>query len=251
MCSSDLFPSHDRRQKKKVSPLTCDGLSRFAKRSNADCDILLKEMGFLGYVVYDSESKVFTTTPKLREALRARNGAQDYDAILFNSENKKNQNNAILDLSNFNLTIFGIPQINLSDTQNVKVYPKNNSIILKKNRDMEFDGEIRAGLVSFKGDGFKFDYDAFSINMDKVVSMNFDYRTDKYDNKENRMLSNITSTMENITGSLRIDEPNNKSGLKRRPSYPKFASKKDSYIYYDDPAIFGGIYKRDKFYFKV
>ena len=238
-------------QKKKVSPLTCDGLSRFAKRSNADCDILLKEMGFLGYVVYDSESKVFTTTPKLREALRARNGAQDYDAILFNSENKKNQNNAILDLSNFNLTIFGIPQINLSDTQNVKVYPKNNSIILKKNRDMEFDGEIRAGLVSFKGDGFKFDYDAFSINMDKVVSMNFDYRTDKYDNKGNRMLSNITSTMENITGSLRIDEPNNKSGLKRRPSYPKFASKKDSYIYYDDPAIFGGIYKRDKFYFKV
>lgn len=238
-------------QKKKVSPLTCDGLSRFAKRSNADCDILLKEMGFLGYVVYDSDSRVFTTTPKLREALRARNGAQDYDAILFNSENKKNQNNAILDLSNFNLTIFGIPQINLSDTQNVKVYPKNNSIILKKNRDMEFDGEIRAGLVTFKGDGFKFDYDDFSINMDKVVSMNFDYRTEKYDNTGNRMLNSITSTMENITGALRIDEPNNKSGLKRRPSYPKFASKKDSYIYYDDPAIFGGIYKRDKFFFKV
>ncbi|WP_320052864.1 hypothetical protein [uncultured Acetobacteroides sp.] len=238
-------------QKKKAFPLTCDGLSRFAKRSNADCDILLKEMGFLGYVIYDSESRVFTTTPKLREALRARNGAQDYDAILFNSENKKNQNNAILDLSNFNLTIYGIPQINLSDTQNVKVYPKNNSIILKKNRDMEFDGEIRAGLVTFKGDGFKFDYDNFNINMDKVVSMNFDYRTQKYDNTGKRTLNSITSTMEDITGVLKIDEPNNKSGLKRRPNYPKFASKKDSYIYYDDPSIFGGIYKRDKFYFKV
>lgn len=239
------------RTQQKKGPLTCDGLSRFSKRSNADCDILLKEMCFLGYIIYDAESKVFTTTPKLREAVRARNGSQDYDAILFNSENKKNQNNAILDLSSFNLTIFGIPQINLSDTQNVKVYPKNNSIILKKNRDMEFDGEIRAGLVTFKGDGFKFDYDGFSINMDKVVSMNFDYRTQKHDNTGNRILSSITSTMENITGSLRIDEPNNKSGLKRRPSYPKFSSKKDSYIYYDDPAIFGGIYKRDKFFFKV
>lgn len=242
---------YEKSVKKGTAPLTCDGFARFLKRSNAETDILLKEMGFLGYVVYDSESKLFTTTPKLHEAIKARNGTKDYDAILFNSENQKNKNNAVLDLSTFDLTIFGIPQINLSDTQNVKVYPKNNSIILKKNRDMEFDGEVRAGLVTFKGDGFKFDYDAFSINMDKVVSMNFDYKTSNQDNTGSRILSSITSTMENITGSLRIDDPDNKSGLKRRPHYPKFQSKKDSYIYYDDPSIFGGIYKRDSFYFKV
>ncbi len=245
-----LIRRYERAQKKK-GPLTCDGFSRFVRRSNSESEILLKEMGFLGYIVYDSESRVFSTTPKLHEAIKARNGAQDYDAILFNSQDVRNGNHAVLDLGTFNLTIFGIPQINLSDTQNVKVYPKNNSIVLKKNRDMEFNGEVRAGLVSFKGDGFKFDYDSFSINFDKVVSMNLDYRSQKMDNAGNRVLSSLSSTIENIQGTLQIDEPNNKSGLKRRPGYPKFKSRKDSYIYYDAPSIFGGIYKRSNFYFKV
>lgn len=239
------------RDQAKNTPLTCDGFARFIRKSNFETENLLKEMAFLGYIVYNKDSRVFKTTSKLRDAIRARNGQLDYDPILFISESKSNKINANLDLSNFNLSIYGIPQINLSDSQNVKVYPHNNTVILKHNRDMEFDGEIRAGLTTFRGNGFKFNYDTFSIDIDKVVSMNFDYKTDKIDNTGNQMLSSITSTIENITGTLNIDQPNNKSGLKPNPSFPKFKSKKDSYIYYDDPSIFGGIYSRDKFYFRL
>jgi hypothetical protein len=239
------------RENKSKGPLTCDGFSRFAKKTNSDAEQLLKEMAFLGYIIYDKDSRIFRTTAKMRDAVKARSGKQDYDAILFVSENQSKRDNAQLDLDNFNLSIHGIEQINLADSQRVKVYPRNNTVILKHNRDMEFDGEVHAGLATFKGSGFKFNYDTFTIDFEKVVSMNFDYPTKRVDNLGNRMLNTITSTIENITGTLSLDDPNNKSGLKRNPSFPKFKSKTDSYIFYDDPSIFGGVYKRDKFYFRL
>lgn len=239
------------RERKEKGPLTVDGFSRFSKKTNSDTEHLLKEMAFLGYIIYDKESRVFKTTAKMRDAIKARSGKQDYDAILFVSENQSKRDNAQLDLDNFNLSIFGISQINLADSQNVKVFPKNNTVVLKHNRDMEFDGEVHAGLATFRGSGFKFNYDTFTVDFEKVVSMNFDYPTKHQDNLGNRMLNTITSTIENITGTLSLDDPNNKSGLKSNPGYPKFKSKTDSYIYYDDPSIFGGVYKRDKFYFRL
>ena len=235
----------------KGSQLTCDGLSRFIRYSNADVDIILKEMAFLGYLVYDEESKVFTINKKMYDALKSRSGSLDFDAILFRSEAQKNRDNAILDLGNFNLKIYGIPEINLSDTQNVKVYPRYNSVLIKKNRDMEFDGFLIAGLVSFNGEGFQFNYEQFNVNIDKVVSMNFEYKADSLDATGQRALNAITSTIEKIQGVLQIDDPNNKSGIKRNPKYPKFKSITDSYIFYDNPENNRGVYKRNNFYFRL
>lgn len=239
------------RQQRGKGPLTCDGFSRFIKRPNSETENLLKEMAFLGYIIYDSETRIFRTTIKMRDAIQARNARRDYDPILFVSQNQKDKSNAQLDLNTFNLSINGISQINLSDSQNVKVYPRNNTVIIKHNRDMEFDGEVRAGLTTFSGNGFKFNYDFFTIDFENVVSMSFDFKTEGIDNTGQALLASLTSKIENITGTLSIDSPNNKSGLTHNPTYPKFKSNKDCFIYYDDPAIFGGIYKRDKFYFRV
>jgi hypothetical protein len=57
--------------------------------------------------------------------------------------------------------------------------------------------------------------------------------------------------LENMTGELLIDNPDNKSGRKKIPSYPVFTSTENSFIYYDDAIIQNGVYEREDFYFEV
>jgi hypothetical protein len=61
----------------------------------------------------------------------------------------------------------------------------------------------------------------------------------------------VQSTIENITGTVFIDDPGNKSGIKDNAEYPIFKSAKDSYVYYDESSIAHGVYTRDTFYFRL
>ena len=61
----------------------------------------------------------------------------------------------------------------------------------------------------------------------------------------------IKSVLRNVSGTLYIDKPNNKSGNKDYPEYPIFVSDKGSEVLYDKPHIHGGAYEGDKFKFVV
>ncbi|MCK4992533.1 MAG: hypothetical protein KAS29_18675, partial [Bacteroidales bacterium] len=65
------------------------------------------------------------------------------------------------------------------------------------------------------------------------------------------ILERIENAMEDMTGQLLIDDPQNKSGLENFPQYPSFTSMGESYIYFDDPIIQNGVYHRDDFYFEL
>ena len=71
------------------------------------------------------------------------------------------------------------------------------------------------------------------------------------DDYGNEKLVKIKTVIQSVSGNLRIDEPTNKSGLRKDsfPQYPIFKSFDNSYIYYDRPTTFGGVYNRKKFLF--
>ena len=48
-------------------------------------------------------------------------------------------------------------------------------------------------------------------------------------------LVQVKNVLEQVTGTLEIDAPSNKSGLqqKKYPEFPKFNSTKESYVFYD------------------
>ncbi|MEZ8000487.1 MAG: hypothetical protein QMC39_10990, partial [Flavobacteriales bacterium] len=56
-----------------------------------------------------------------------------------------------------------------------------------------------------------------------------------------------------MRGTLKIDAPNNKSGIlvEDYPEYPILTSETDSYVYYDNQDIQGGVYNRDDFYYQI
>ncbi len=85
--------------------------------------------------------------------------------------------NAVFDLRNYDLTINGVSRIFLSDSQNVAIYPANDRIVMKKNRNFQFDGHVQAGLFTFSGKNFFFDYDTFKIGLSKIDSLQIRYLT--------------------------------------------------------------------------
>ncbi|MBI2967921.1 MAG: hypothetical protein HYY40_08925 [Bacteroidetes bacterium] len=206
----------------------------------------------LGFLLYNFESDFVIIKDKLFEYLAYNAGKRDYDVIqIFSFMN--NKPNAKLNLLNNELEINGVPQIFLSDSQNVYLYPENQRIVLKKNRDFLFSGQIHAGRFDFYGKKYYFNYDQFKIDMENVDSMAFAVtgKAGDYDEYGERKLERVRSVVEYIKGDLLIDKPGNKSGKVSFPEYPVFNSHKDSYVFYDRRSVQEGVYGRNKFYFHL
>lgn len=201
-----------------------------------------------GFIYYDGATKMITIRDKSLHYLKSMKGETDYDRILLVSEtNKPDQENAQLDLDSKELLITGVEKVALSDSQQVVMFPYEKLLRVKRNRNMEMDGTIVAGRVDLTGKNFFFDYDPFTIKLDSVDKMQI-YVPDETNEGH---LTTIGTMVRDVSGTLYIDREDNKSGLERYPSYPRFVSDKNSFLYYESPKLYDGAYSEDKFYFQL
>jgi hypothetical protein len=232
-------------EKFKINGFYIEDYAKFFKSNKSDIKIQMIELNDKGFISYDSEKEYVTLRKKLKDYVNAHAGKTDYDAIAFFSIIKR-YSNATLSLINNDIVIQGVPKFHFSDSQNVYIIPKDQIITMKKNRDMDFSGRLHAGKVDFYGNGFKFDYNKFQIRLNNIDSMKFYYK----DGKTGEDLP-IKSALQNIYGTLDIDNPFNKSGRKDFPTYPIFRSETGALITYDKPSTYGGIYDRKRFNFQL
>lgn len=221
-----------------------------AKRFRADVSSIkgfMMNLSNLGFFDYDYEDHIITIKPKLLHYVQSRAGKKDYDAIQFNST-IKGVPNARLELDSFHLQMNGVGRIFLSDSQNVVIFPYEQRITVKKNRDFDFDGKIKAGRLDFFGKDFKFRYDEFKIDLNQVDSLRLKVPDGPPDEQGRQKLRAVKTVLRDMKGDLLIDRPDNKSGLVDHPRYPVFNSKEDSYVYYDKRSIQDGAYKKEDFY---
>jgi hypothetical protein len=211
---------------------------------------LLMGLAKYGFVYYDNDKDLITVRQKTFDYISASMRQRDYDVIRFISR-LEGASNAQLDLYNKDLTISGIPVIFLSDSQNVRLVPTENRITMKRDRSFQFNGIVDAGLFQFSGKNFFFDYNEFKIEMQDIDSLKISIFTNEYNQYGEPILERIENAMEDMTGQLLIDDPQNKSGLANFPQYPSFTSRGGSYIYFDDQSIQNGVYHRDDFYFHL
>lgn len=204
-----------------------------------------------GFVYYDEQTGEVILKEKLHDYLDAYAGKIDYDVIDFVSNTTAPQENASLDLRTMELTINGVPEIHISDSQNVAIYPRGEKIVLKKNRNFNFDGKIQAGLFTFFGEDFVFDYDSFKVNLNSIDSLSIAIQGEEYDQYGNPYIFAIENIIEEVTGDLLIDNPQNKSGQTSFPEYPVFQSKENSFVYYENASGMDSIYPGKDFYFEL
>lgn len=188
---------------------------------------------------------------RLKDYLKFRNGEKDYDVIRFKSQTPGSVPNAIFDLRNYDLAMNGVAAVSISDHQNVIFFPRNEQILLKKDRNLSFDGTITAGMINLFGNGFRFNYQDFRIDMSIIDSMSMKVETEEFDYYGRPALQRIGNTISQLSGYLEVDKSDNKSGKEFYPEYPKLTSTTNSYVYYDYPHTQNGAYKKESFYFTL
>lgn len=233
--------------------------AKYIKYLANDLRPIIFKMAIYGLIYFDAETDMITVRPRLFDYADNVKHKHDYDVITLHSVtgnmvdtvNGKKLDNATMNLLNYDLTVHGVKQVLLSDTQKVFIFPKHGDIKLKKNRELEFNGTVASGKFEFVGKDFVFDYDQFKIRMKTIDSIKIYVEANEPDVNGNIPFKKVQTLIENVNGELRIDAPKNKSGWGKAPTFPTFQSFKESYAFYDKRKIFKGAYGRDKFYFKL
>ncbi len=224
--------------------------AKFIKYTAIDLRPLIFKLAIFGLIQYNPETDMITVKQRLLDYIDNNKHKHDYDIITLHSV-IQGKENASLSLLNFDLTIHGVKQVLLSDTQKVFMFPLDREVILKKNRTIEFSGVVASGKFEYHGKDFVFDYDAFKIKMKTIDSIRIFVEAYEPDVNGNINFKRVQTVIENVNGELKIDAPKNKSGWGKAPTFPSFQSFKESYSFYDKRTIFKGVYNRDKFYFKL
>ncbi len=203
-----------------------------------------------GLVSYNEINGKVRVKDKLGDYMRAftKKKGFDYDAISLESTSR--DANARMSMEDFSLTINGVEQFVVSDSQRVVVYPdsaRGRQVIVGRNRSIHFDGRIEAGKFVFFVNNCDFSYENFSFEMPNIRKLYF--AVENFNNPDS--LHPVMTPLSNLVGSLRVDQPDNHCGLVKNKDYPIFESRENSFVYYDQKNIRGGQYKKDKFYYTL
>ena len=219
------------------------------RRAQTDMIALLIDYAVQGFIDYDIQHDIISYKSKLANYINNESKLRDYDNLYWESKSHF----ATLNMRNFDLTIYDCEFFVLSETHIVNVYPAKEIVTVKKNRDLHFSGRVIGGLFDFVARDCSFDYDKFLITMPQIDSMIM-FSEDKSKPKDiygEYPLKKVKNVVEEISGTLFIDAPKNKSGFKNLPDFPIFESRGGGKVFFDQPFILNAEYKRDDFYFLI
>ncbi|MDR0207473.1 MAG: hypothetical protein LBI45_09495 [Bacteroidales bacterium] len=230
-------------------PLSLQQVTRAYKRSYPDILVLLIDYSVQGFIEYDEKREIIYYKNKLSHYLNNDAKRRDYDNLCWESKSHY----ATLNMDNFDLNIYDCESFMLSNAHIVKAFPANKIVTVKKNRNLQFSGVIVAGLFDFIARDCTFDYDKFQLTTFQIDSMII-YVRDKTKPKDiygEYPIVQVKNVVEDISGTMYIDDPKNKSGNKVLPNYPIFESREGGKVFFDQPFILNGEYKRERFYFMI
>ncbi len=103
----------------------------------------------------------------------------------------------------------------MSDSQDVKIYPAGQRGDGQEGPRLHLRREGQAGKLNYYGKEYYFHYKPFIIDLLNVDSVSF--YADSFEPDENGELwtVRVKNVLEKVTGTLEIDEPNNKSGIQQ------------------------------------
>ncbi|MGB0368425.1 MAG: hypothetical protein ACPGD8_03405, partial [Flavobacteriales bacterium] len=231
----------------QMDELTVAQVARLFKADISDTKVFLINLSNTGFMTYNYDTEMVMLKPKLEHYVLSRSKKTDYDILQFEST-IVGMPNAKLNLLNWDMDMNGVGRIFLSDSQDVVVFPYEQEMTLKKNRDFAFNGKVIGGRLDFFGHDFYFDYDAFKINLNKIDSLRLKVPDGQPNEQGRQKLRAVKTVLRDLTGELLVDRPDNKSGLVDHSRYPVFNSTDDSFVYYNKRSIQDGVYDKEEFY---
>lgn len=245
--NNPLYQLYALSRRGKQLELSLEEVANGLNLSQTQALALLRNPIAFGFVTYDPCAKKLVLLPRLFHNLDVSAGKADFDELEFTtSENGIIK--AVLRTDSLDIRMTGVSHVHMSTKQNVYLQPEDSVVDIYRNRDFHFNGFLHAGTFNFEVRGARFYYNDYKIEIADVKRLGLEVV--RYENGEETRHP-VSSLIRSLTGTVYIDNPNNKGGKKDFPEYPIFESTQPAYVYYDDPDIRNGAYKPDSFYFKV
>lgn len=203
-----------------------------------------------GLVSYNELTGRVFVKDKLEDYVKAISRARGFDYDALSLESTTRGVNARMSLTDNDLVIRGVEQFVVSDSHQVVVYPDSASgymVHVGKNRAIHFSGKVECGKFILQVTDCDFNYEQYAFEMPTINRLEF-YVPD-FTNPDYEQL--VRTPLADLTGTLRVDLPDNHCGLVKNREYPVFESRENSYVYYDRRAIQNGQYKRESFYYTL
>ena len=127
---------------------------------------LLYEMVASGFILFQPETESIIVKDRLVHFADAAQSRRDYDILRFYS--KTDGTNAKLEVKSQQILANEIKTIEFSDRHKVAARPHEGQLVLKKDRNLSFDGKVFAGYSSFEGKDFDFEYHKNQLTLDSV-----------------------------------------------------------------------------------
>ncbi len=189
--------------------------------------IIALQMGFLDY---EPHSDTYSLSRKGLHYFKSYIGRADYDDLVFQSYSTEGKDNATIDRNSNSLDIEGTQEFRLSDSLGIRFLPKDASMKMEGSKSFKFNGEIVVKNYHFYGD-FEVDYDRFLVNLNRIDSITF--TPNKIYNKGGNIKIG-GQVVYGKTGILYLNAPDNKSGRKKIPHYPRLVIPDGGLVRFDD-----------------
>ena len=195
-----------------------------------------------GYLNFDDQTSEVSFTRLGRHYAQVKFAQKDFDRFYvpsFGGMLARDTANISVDLAQQKLVIRGIKEVMVSDSLKANFIPSNNQIVFGQGRDFDFMGEIKIGNYRFRGQGFRFNFNDYSINLPQIDSITF---VRKGTTRE------LGGQFRYEAGHILLAPPNNKSGRKGLAAYPKLIIPKGVVSYFDEPWRAQGVYSQKHFF---
>lgn len=187
------------------------------------------QMGFFDYHPFED---YYSISRKGLHYYFVATGKKDYDDLVFSSLNTQEgqSKNATIDFETKSLDIMGAQNFKLSDSLGIKLLPDNQSMQVIGNKVFSFNGKIVVKNFTFYGD-FVLEYEKFLVNLNRIDSITF-IPLEIY--KRGGKLELAANFRFGKTGKLYLNSPDNKSGRKKHPEYPKLEIPDGVKVYFNE-----------------
>ncbi|WP_229311150.1 hypothetical protein [Larkinella soli] len=160
---------------KKTQTFFSDDLAQFARISPPVMRNVLSRMVALGFIDMNPQTEEMSLSRKGVLYVLANAGKKDYDNFLVRSTypSSDSTTNATISLNDKFLTIRGVERFSISDSLKITAVPTDKTLRIGKNRAFSLNGQMKSGNMRYTGQDLAFNYDQFSMNMNKIDSITF------------------------------------------------------------------------------
>ncbi len=235
---------------KKTQQFTPEDLIASAKVNPTALRGSLNRMVQEGYLDRDANTGMLRLSRKGVLYVLAYAHKKDYDNFQVRSYFPSNDSlkNATINLDDKILTVRGVTRFTLSDSLKVFGTPSDKTLRIGKNRAFTLNGQIKAGTLRYAGRDIRFDYDKFSMNLNKVDSITFSSQKLAAQGKTGEVGGDIK--YENA-GTVYLAAADNKSGqIKGKKTSQRLVMPEGMTVYFNQP-VRGNLTYNQKVYFKV